>query len=62
MQTKNSKGETVAEQNVAVTKEGSIISVSTMYDRGRVVSQTIGVRDDSGNVRSETILNGKLLP
>ncbi len=62
MQMKNNKGELVAEQSVAVTKEGSVVSVNTMFDRGRVVSQTIGVRDDKGNVRTESVIGGKLLP
>jgi hypothetical protein len=62
MQMKNNQGQVVAEQNVSVTKEGNVVSVNTMFDRGRVVSQTIGVRDDNGNVRTESVLDGKLLP
>jgi hypothetical protein len=58
----NSKGEVVAEQNVAITKEGNVVSTSTMYDNGRPVIQNVSVRDDQGNVREESILNGKLLP
>ncbi|PSH04773.1 MAG: hypothetical protein CXZ00_05215 [Acidobacteria bacterium] len=62
MQTRNSKGEVVAEQNVSITKDGTVVSVNTMFDHGKPVSQTIAVRDDSGNVRTETVLGGKLLP
>jgi hypothetical protein len=62
MQMKNNRGEVVAEQSVGITKDGSTISVNTMYDNGRPVVQNIGVRDTQGNVRSESILGGKLLP
>ncbi len=62
MQMKNSKGEVVAEQNVAVTKEGATISTNTMYQNGRPIVQNIAVRDNQGNVRTETIVDGKLLP
>jgi hypothetical protein len=59
---RNSKGEVVAEQNVSVTKEGTVVSTQTTYSNGRPVSQTIGVRDDKGNVKTESIIGGKLLP
>jgi len=59
MQMRNNKGEVVAEQNVAITKEGNVVSTNTMYNNGR---QNISVRDTQGNVRSESILGGKLLP
>jgi hypothetical protein len=59
MQMRNNKGEVVAEQNVAITKEGNVVSTNTMYNNGR---QNISVRDTQGNGRSESILGGKLLP
>jgi hypothetical protein len=62
MQMKNNKGEIVAEQNVGVTKEGSVVSTQTTYSNGRPIVQTIGVRDDKGNATTETIIGGKLLP
>ena len=55
-------GNVVAEQNVGVTKEGTTIVTNTMYDAGRVVAQRIFVADLKGNSRSETVLNGRLLP
>ncbi len=62
MQMRNNKGEVVAEQNVGITKEGNVVSTNTMYDNGQPVVQNISVRDTQGNVRSESILGGKLLP
>ena len=55
-------GNVVAEQNVGVTKEGTTIVTNTMYDAGRVVAQSIFVADLKGNSRSETVLNGRILP
>jgi hypothetical protein len=62
MQMRDNKGQVVAEQNVGVTKEGSIVSTQTTYWNGRPVMQNIAVRDDKGDVRGETIIGGKLLP
>jgi hypothetical protein len=58
----NNKGEVVAEQNVVVTKDGSVASTNTMYDNGRAIVQNISVRDQQSNVRTETVVGGKLLP
>lgn len=55
-------GNVVAEQNVAITKDGTTIATNTMYDAGRTVAQSISVSDLHGNVRSQTVLNGKILP
>ena len=62
MQMKNSRGEVVAEQNVGVTKEGSVVSTQTTYSNGRPIVQNIAVRDNQGNVKTEIIIGGKLLP
>lgn len=59
---RNNAGDVVAEQSTVITKEGTTITTNTMFSNGRPVSQTIGVHDDKGNVTTETILNGKLLP
>jgi hypothetical protein len=58
----DNSGNIIAEQNVSITREGTTIITSTMYDAGRTVAQTISVSDLKGNVRSETVLNGKILP
>lgn len=60
----DNSGKLVAEHNVILTNNGNITS-STFYDTlsGRVVSQTLSVSDFSkGTARSETVLNGKILP
>jgi purine nucleoside permease len=62
MQMRNNKGEVVAEQNVGITKEGSVVSTQTMYSNGQPIVQNISVRDNQGNVRTESIFGGKLLP
>ena len=54
----------VAEQNVILTNNGNVVS-NTLYDTGtgRVVSQNISISDFSkGIARTETVLNGKILP
>lgn len=58
----DNSGNVVAEQNVTITKEGATITTNTMYDNGRPVIQNIAVRDNQGNVRTESITGGKLLP
>jgi hypothetical protein len=55
-------GNVVAEQNVGIAKDGTTIVTNTIYDGGRTVAQSISVSDLHGNARSETVLNGKLLP
>jgi len=55
-------GNVVAEQNVGITNNGTTVVTNTMYDAGRAVAQSISVADLQGHVRSETVLNGKLLP
>ena len=62
MQMRNNKGEVVAEQNVGITKEGNVVSTQTMYSNGQPIVQNISVRDNQGNVRTESIIGGKLLP
>jgi hypothetical protein len=55
-------GNVVGEQSVVITNDGTI-STNTTYDRGRPVIQIISVWDKkSGNVRTETVRGGKLLP
>jgi len=55
-------GNVIAEQNVGITNNGTTVVTNTMYDAGRAVAQSISVSDLKGNRRSETVLNGKLLP
>ena len=58
----DNSGNVVAEQNTGITKEGTTISTNTMYQNGRPIVQNISVRDNNGNVRTETIIGKKLQP
>ena len=60
----DNSGKLVAEQNAILTNNGNIVS-NTLYDTGTgsVISQQVSVTDFSkGNVRSEIVRNGKILP
>jgi hypothetical protein len=62
MQVFNNHGELIGEINYAVTDTGERITTNTMYHRGRVVTQTITIRDDQGKICTTNVINGKLLP
>jgi hypothetical protein len=62
MQIRNNSGELIGEINTAQTSAGEVITTNTMYDRGNPVFQTIGVRDNQGQVRTTNVIGGKILP
>jgi hypothetical protein len=59
---RDNHGNVIAEQSVILREDGGFVTTNTMYDNGRTVAQTISAADLKGNLRSETVLNGKLLP
>ena len=62
MQVFNNHGELIGEINYAVTDTGERITTNTMYHRGRVVTQTITIRDDQGKIRTTQVIGAKVLP
>jgi hypothetical protein len=39
-----------------------VITATSVYSGDRVIAQTISTRDNAGNVKSETVYGGKVLP
>ena len=62
MEVRNNQGELIGEINNSITDTGDRITTNTIYYQGRVVSQTISIRDNQGNVRTTNVIGGKLLP
>ena len=62
MQIRNNWGELIGEINTAYTSAGEVITTNTMYHRGNPVFQTIDLRDNQGQVRRTTVIQGKILP
>ena len=62
MQIRNNWGELVGEINTSYTSAGEVITTNTMYHRDNPVFQTINVRDNQGQVRTTTVIRGKIRP
>lgn len=63
MRIHNNRGELIGEINTIIRPaEGTVIVTNAVYDRDRVVSQTISTRDDAGNAAQEMVFGGKILP
>lgn len=60
---RNNQGEVIAEMNNSITQEGDRVITNTMYDaQGNTAFQNISIRDSHGNVRTTTVMGGKILP
>ena len=55
-------GKKISEINVIIGPEGGTITTSTVYSNDRVVMQHITSRDNQGNVKTQDIFGGKLIP
>jgi hypothetical protein len=62
MEIRDNHGNLVGEINTAYTSAGEVITTNTMYHRDNPVFQTINVRDNQGQVRTTTVIRGKILP
>ena len=63
MQIRNNRGELIGEINVIIRPGEGVITTNTIYSStGRVLTQNITTRDNHGNVKTETVYGGKLLP
>jgi hypothetical protein len=53
----------IGELNVIIRPGGHHYQTSnTVYSGERVITQNISTRDNAGNVRTETVYGGKVLP
>lgn len=55
-------GKKIGEINVIIRPGEGVITTNTVYSGERVVTQTISTRDKAGNVKTETVYGGKVLP
>jgi len=62
MQIRNNKGELVGEINTLIRPGQGVIITNTTYSCERVIAQNVSTRDDAGNVKTETVYGGKVLP
>lgn len=62
MQIRNNCGELIGEINTIIRPERGAILTNTVYSGERVVVQNISTRDNAGNVKTETVYGGKVLP
>ena len=58
----DNSGKKIGEINVIIRPDGGTIISNTVYSGERVISQTISTRDNAGNVKTETVYGGKVLP
>ena len=58
----NNKRELIGEIMTIVKPGEAVITTNTVYSGDRVVTQQISTRDNAGNVRTETVYGGKVLP
>lgn len=60
---RNNHGEVIGEMNNSITQNGDRVITNTMYDpQGNPAFQNVSIRDNDGNVRTTTVIGGKILP
>ncbi|MGB9237042.1 MAG: hypothetical protein WCC04_21750 [Terriglobales bacterium] len=59
---RNNNNEVIGELNTIFTPEGSVVRTNTVHSSGCPVVQNVTVRDTQGNVRTTTVIGGKILP
>jgi hypothetical protein len=62
MKTYDNSGKLIGEINTIVRPGEGVITTNTVYSGDRVVTQNISTRNNAGNVRTETVYGGKVLP
>jgi len=61
MKIHNNRGELIGEINTIIRPGFGVITTNTVYSGDRVVTQNISTRDNTGNVKTETVYGGKVL-
>lgn len=59
---RDNQGNIIGELNVGYSNDGKQVSTNTLYSNGRVVAQTVTVRDNQGHVETKNVLGSKILP
>ena len=59
---RDNQGNVIGEIDVRYTNDGKQISSNTTYYNGRVVSQTVSVRDNRGHIETKHVVGGKIVP
>ena len=62
MKTYDNSGKLIGEINTIIRPGEGVITTNTVYSSDRVVTQNISTRDNAGNVKTETVYGGKILP
>jgi hypothetical protein len=62
MQIRNNRGELIGEINTIIRPGEGVVTSNTIYSGDRVIAQTISTRDNGGNIKTETVYGGKVLP
>jgi hypothetical protein len=62
MKTYDNSGNLIGEINTIIRPGAGITTASTVYFGERVITQHISTRDNAGNVKTETVYGGKVLP
>jgi len=58
----DNSGRKIGEINVIIQPGGGVITTNTVHSGDRVITQNISTRDNAGNVKTETVYGGKILP
>ena len=62
MEIRNNRGELIGEINTIIRPGEGVITTNTICSGDRVIAQNISTRDNAGNVKTETVYGGKVLP
>ena len=62
MQIRNNRGELIGEINTIICPGEGVITTNAVYSGDRVITQNITTRDNTGNVKTESVYGGKVLP
>jgi hypothetical protein len=58
----DNSGKKIGEINTIIRPGEGVITTNTVYSGDRVVTQNISIRDNAGNVKTERVYGGKVLP
>lgn len=60
---RNNSGDVIGEMNNSITQNGDRVITNTIYDpQGNPAFQNVSISDGHGNVRTMTVIGGKILP
>lgn len=62
MQIRDNQGKLIGEINTIIRPGEGVVTSNTIYSGDRVIAQTISTRDNGGNIKTELVYGGKVLP